>query len=251
MPAELHSDEQRWLLDVARQVSSPPPVDVLALALGFGIRVVRARKSPRERRRGELVDRDGQLVIRVLMADTSRRATRTDRFTIAHELGHALLMKRFSLHQPLSRAGYWKHEGWCDDFAGHLLVPDDALAAYAVDRAAESILEIADACEVTPEPAALRLATAQPNLTIVALRHSVANASNIVVKWAAPRDVEGLHRASYIPSSSPLGQAFLQRPMGTEAKSPIRGTWRTPLEYIAVVARNEVPYLIAGTRNQT
>jgi hypothetical protein len=45
-----------------------------------------------------------------------------ERFCIAHELAHYLLILGFSA-TPRDENEYWKHEELCDDFARHLLVP--------------------------------------------------------------------------------------------------------------------------------
>lgn len=48
------------------------------------------------------------------------------RFCIAHELGHYFLISKFDL-LPKVKSEYWQHETLCDDFARHLLAPDDLL----------------------------------------------------------------------------------------------------------------------------
>jgi hypothetical protein len=59
-----------------------------------------------------------------------------ERFCIAHELAHYLLILAFSA-TPQNKNEYWKHEELCDDFARHLLVP----ARYVVQKLGDESTE--------------------------------------------------------------------------------------------------------------
>ena len=49
-----------------------------------------------------------------------------ERFCVAHELAHYLVYLGFKI-SPEGKAEYWQHEGLCDDFARHLLMPEAAM----------------------------------------------------------------------------------------------------------------------------
>lgn len=50
-----------------------------------------------------------------------------ERFTIAHELGHFFIQRRFGV-RPGSEGEYWRIEGLCNRFAGRLLLPPSVVA---------------------------------------------------------------------------------------------------------------------------
>lgn len=66
------------------------------------------------------------------------------RFHVAHEIGHALLLREFSA-LPLGESEYWQHENLCNFFAQRLLLPDAALArldSNNFQNAKSALLEI-------------------------------------------------------------------------------------------------------------
>lgn len=66
------------------------------------------------------------------------------RFHVAHEIGHALLLREFGA-LPLGGSEYWQHENLCDFFARRLLLPDvalDHLTGYDCRDARSVLLEI-------------------------------------------------------------------------------------------------------------
>ncbi len=71
---------------------------------------------------------------------SSRPLVPRERFTVAHELAHAIVDDQLRL-RPLRRSQYWALEGVCDDFAGRLLIPEKQfLAARAAMSGASSAL---------------------------------------------------------------------------------------------------------------
>jgi Zn-dependent peptidase ImmA (M78 family) len=120
-----------------RQVDDAP-VDVEAIAIASGLRVVR---RPLESNTSGLLVRDGgSAVIGVNASNHPRR----QRFTIAHELGHALLHDgrpllvdstvRINKRDGLSSMATNREEIEANAFAAHLLMPSD-LVYTAVARA--------------------------------------------------------------------------------------------------------------------
>jgi len=140
----------------------------------FGLRVLEA-PIPTD---GRLDYEDGRYVIRVQRAyDTDRPrppgllrpadATHRQRFTIAHELGHALLLERLG-GQPehlrgLQDPAIWPHlERLCDRAAADLLVPlDEFLRAVGqVGCSPRAIERLADGFRVSSEVVLLRFLAA-------------------------------------------------------------------------------------------
>jgi Zn-dependent peptidase ImmA (M78 family) len=113
--------------------------DLTAYVRAFGLRVVEAPIS----QAGRLDYEDGKYLIRVqsnARGNWSEReidpneARGRQRFSIAHELGHALLLEtlagRSDLLMGLRDPGAWEHiERLCDAAAGDLLVPRESMLA--------------------------------------------------------------------------------------------------------------------------
>jgi Zn-dependent peptidase ImmA (M78 family) len=135
-------DPHQWLLRRAVSLSRDSTRDLKAIVNELGISVVKNASVGNGDVR-KLVD--GRYEIRVPRAPVPQQRTR---FTVAHELGHILLDQEWGL-RPSSAAEYWRHERWCDDFAGVLLVPVAALAAFDRDNPIESSRLIADRCRVS------------------------------------------------------------------------------------------------------
>jgi hypothetical protein len=136
------------------------PLDLAAVCheLGVGLRVG-AADGPR---RGALMQVTGGWEV-VLMRECVRPApiSPQERFTIAHELGHYLLMQgtSFKVHRE---ADYWLGEELCNGFAARLLIPDRLLSGLAEPRSspelAGALCLVAQQAGVTFEPAARALA---------------------------------------------------------------------------------------------
>ena len=52
-----------------------------------------------------------------------------NRFSIAHEIGHWIIWRRFGL-LPQDKSEYWAHERLCNEFAAKLLLPTEALSSF-------------------------------------------------------------------------------------------------------------------------
>jgi hypothetical protein len=135
------------------------PIDVVALCreLGVGLRIELA-DGPR---RGALVQR-GRKWEAVVMRRDARPAPLNghERFTIAHELGHYLLLRHADF-RPQRRAEYWLGEEICNQFASRLLIPtilvtQDSEPTSAAGLAA-AVNALAARALVTAEPAARAL----------------------------------------------------------------------------------------------
>lgn len=115
------------------------------------------------RRRGALM-RAGRGWEVVVTRTDARPApiSRQERFTIAHELGHYMLLHETAF-RPRRDAEYWLGEELCNRFASRLLIPDCLLAHYGEPSSttdlAATVCALADAAAVTFEPAARALAS--------------------------------------------------------------------------------------------
>jgi hypothetical protein len=135
------------------------PIDIVALCreLGVGLRVDLGDGS----RRGALVQR-GHGWEAVVMRRHARPAPLSgqERFTIAHELGHYLLLKHVNF-RPQREAEYWLGEDLCNHFASRLLLPSSLLAGSAEPTSAvglaAAVEDLATRALVTHEPAARAL----------------------------------------------------------------------------------------------
>lgn len=140
-------------------------MDVIALCreLGVGLRVASADGT----RRGALM-RAGAGWEVVLMRRDARPApiSPQERFTVAHELGHWVLMRETSF-RVLREADYWLGEELCNGFASRLLLPDRLLDTVAEPTSATvlaaAVCALTEDAGVSFEPAArvlvARLAT--------------------------------------------------------------------------------------------
>jgi tetratricopeptide (TPR) repeat protein len=95
-----------------------PPVDIDALAIQFGVKEIRGARLLST---GELHGEPGNFVVLYSTQVSKQRA----RFTIAHELAHALLL---SLGWSIRDGQERELEAFCDDFASMWLVPERFLA---------------------------------------------------------------------------------------------------------------------------
>jgi hypothetical protein len=99
----------------------------------------------------------------VLMRRHTRPApiSNHERFTVAHELGHFLLLKETAF-RPRREADYWLGESLCNHFASELLIPEPLLAGIreptSSAQLASAVNAIALAAGVTHEPAARAVA---------------------------------------------------------------------------------------------
>lgn len=89
-----------------------------------------------------------------------RAITPRERFTIAHEIGHYVLLEEASF-RPRRRRDYWLGERLCQEFASHLLIRPAVVKEAGPCRSSAELMEavngIARRANVSPEPAARAL----------------------------------------------------------------------------------------------
>jgi IrrE N-terminal-like domain len=137
------------------------PLDLLGLCreLGVGFRVA-AADGPR---RGALMRRGAAWEVVLMRRDPHPAAiSPQERFTIAHELGHYMLMHQMAF-SPQRRADYWLGEDLCNQFASRLLIPDRLLNCLDEPKSAaelaRAVIGVANSAGVTFEPAARAVAS--------------------------------------------------------------------------------------------
>lgn len=113
----------RWALDLVK--NERIPIDIGSICGRLSAEVVDVPESSRP-----TIERgDHGVRIRLPRKDSQHGYNSRERFVIAHEIAHLLLVRsRFSL--PHGVGDYWRYETICNHFAGQLLLPDTELRAY-------------------------------------------------------------------------------------------------------------------------
>ncbi len=133
-----------------------------------------------------------------------------ERFTVIHEIGHALVEDRVSLHPKRNRE-YWQLEAECDRFAGDLLVPQAQvdIAATTISSAPSLLLGIEGLARRSSasRPVVARRLTEQCKAAgAVSVRRIVRGSdrsSRLRVEWLFGNDVtSGMRSRQYIPEHS-------------------------------------------------
>jgi hypothetical protein len=123
--------------------------------LGLGLRIAPS-DGPR---RGGLVSHPGGRREVVVFRDhpAPPRLAPHERFTVAHELGHHVLLEE-SGFEARRRRDYWLGEELCQAFAAELLLPERLLAAIGEPRGPDDLMgavnRLARLAGVSAEPAA-------------------------------------------------------------------------------------------------
>jgi hypothetical protein len=125
--------------------------------LGLGLRVAGADG----RRRGALMQRGRSWEVVLMRTSPRPRAIAAhERFTIAHEIGHYVLLQEADF-RPRRQAEYWLGESLCHHFASRLLIRSSFLANAGLCESTADLMvavnEVAGRAQVTAEPAARAL----------------------------------------------------------------------------------------------
>lgn len=143
------------------------------------------------------------------------RLSARERFTVAHELAHAILED--SLHlRPVRDAQYWALEGVCDDFASRLLIPEPVVSeSRASVRDASSALlwieRLASATETSLAASARRLLRGTAELSawgIQEISKRPPESTVYQVLWAAGEKRHDLTTRSHVIAANPLFRAI-------------------------------------------
>ena len=214
----------------------PVPVDLHAALQAFGVGepIIEVRPG----RHGALRRVDERWHPVVYRKDPSaNELSPRERFTVAHELGHAIIDGSLRL-RPARRAQYWALETVCDSFAGDLLIPStEVKGARAVLRDAQSTLatiqRLASITDTSLAASARRLLDGLPALSAWGVRR-IPNASRDQaqwkVAWTAGGRRYGLGVGSHIGVENPLYVAITSGPCYVGAREEVTiGTGRAAL----------------------
>jgi hypothetical protein len=102
------------------------PVDVEVLCRGLGLEVKLDATSGRVHRGSLLRDKDRSWIAVHRPAIERSGLTAGERFTVAHELAHHLILRR-SEFEPERHAEYWRLEEICNRIAARLLLPESCI----------------------------------------------------------------------------------------------------------------------------
>ena len=129
------------------------PIQVQELCKRLGLSIEKDKLLPVD---GRLIKRpDGSLCVLIKQAATSDAFYSRQRFTIAHEIGHYLLLDDCGMRSsPANNSEYFRIEKLCNRFAGALLV-DSSLLERALwndpYRICAQIAKVASICVVSVE----------------------------------------------------------------------------------------------------
>jgi Zn-dependent peptidase ImmA (M78 family) len=138
---------------------------------------------------------------------------------MAHELGHILLCERFGWN-PDNGRDYYRCEDWCDLFAAHLLLPQQALARLEFDAANKALISVgrlAAECKVSLEVAARRVVPQVDGLAFFQGKEKTNAKCERVMEldWGTSSIPElHLNRHLHLKEDHPLGGALLTRSRG-------------------------------------
>jgi len=117
-----------------------------------------------------------------------------DRFSIAHEVGHWVVWRRFGF-LPSSKTEYWKHEALCNEFAALLLVPPRFLAGFLRDLEQRHRVYsvffpkcVASSARVSWDVAA-RSITALPSARLAYLKLSTMKCEDSLTRDDSPQEI--------------------------------------------------------------
>lgn len=137
-----------------------------------------------------------------------------ERFTIAHELAHVLLHKRFQWF-PIIRSDYQLCEDWCNLFASCLLIPDAAAQRCDVSSptaALRALDAISIKYGVSRQAAAKKIAANRPNVGFfsgVKVQNSFGEP--VIKLWWGVSSIAAIHLAPalHLKRDNPVGRALL------------------------------------------
>jgi hypothetical protein len=114
------------------------------------------------------IDPSNDVPVLVLLSKVGTPGSPFERFCVAHEVGHFLLLRGFKA-LPQTKSEYWKHEDLCDDFARHLLIPKEAIETNSDSLSTcqtylEACHDLSSIAKVPWIHAAIRIAEAQSRI---------------------------------------------------------------------------------------
>jgi hypothetical protein len=219
---------------VVRADESLPPYDLVALAGILGAQGVETCDLDVD---GDLFERDGQLIVRLdAAAPLGRR-----RFTLAHEIGHLLLVPVAGFPKDSSACGEDRElERLCDVAATELLLPESHVSAYFSNhpRSARSIVHLAEQFQVSIQAASIRTVELMPWCYCVGFAEVVHSKSRLQVAWSF-----GDHRES-------LDDPDIAVVAARSCQSGDVGTWNSFVGFGGTARRVNVQVVPIGSKSR-
>jgi hypothetical protein len=180
-----------------------------------------------------------------------------ERFTVAHELGHAIVEDGIAVN-PNRTAEYWALEEVCDQFASKLLMPHSEVCwrqrhitgpASLIDQ----ITALAAASLTSVNAAARRLLDQMDNGSawgVSSFTRSKSGDKVVPVRWVAGNEEYGLRTGSYAHSDNPLYQFLEQSSYHSNGelfeREPFASTRKSQNYWLIVALKPEQPCVVPG-----
>lgn len=208
-----------WLLACADRLTRGRPCPIHLRQLLADLKVLLVKEvDPQREGTGELrrLHQGGYEIILFRKSADPRPLTHRERFTLAHELGHLLLEKRYEW-RPANAAEYHLREDFCNQFAARLLVPTEQLQQLLIASPAVALghlLHVSPQCRVSLEVAARRITDYFDDVAYLAVTEGM-NAQKervFVTLWGAGYiGQRQIPRRKHLGSGDPVGELLLSR----------------------------------------
>ncbi|MGC5171632.1 ImmA/IrrE family metallo-endopeptidase [Microbacterium sp. DT81.1] len=138
--------------------------------------------------------------------DTGRALTARERFTVAHEIAHAVIDWDPD-SRPVRTRDYWRLEDLCNRFAGELLVPDRRLArltrgTWTLSARLIEVFRLVDEANVSIQVAARRSCDVSDEVQLLGLERTFSakhQSATLRIAWSAGRPLIPGRVASHLP----------------------------------------------------
>lgn len=198
---------------VTRQI----PVDLSGILAQLGMGQVLVKQSAG--RHGAIYRNDNKWhpVVFRRHLDGPDRLSNRERFTIAHEIAHALLSDQAEL-TPRRTRDYWVLEEVCNEFAARLLLPDSSLSYLDAHQNCEGVallnevLTLGTTGKVSRPVAAKRICDYVTGTTVIGAAKrwsSRFSRDTYRVAWTAGAERLGLRTGVHLDPDSELGRWML------------------------------------------
>jgi len=121
-----------WLLEAADKLTAryEPPIPLVAILKQFEIRIAPPSKQASPSAAHASLHREGEkYLIKLNRGDLDRPFSSHELFSVAHEFGHVLLIRRYNW-EPKTKRDHYDTEEYCNRFAGQLIIPNRFIAAF-------------------------------------------------------------------------------------------------------------------------
>jgi hypothetical protein len=205
-----------WLLKAAEKIvgKSDPPIPLLDILRQFDAQLVVSNKKTTSNSLAFL-QRDGQRYkITLERTDISAPLSSRELFSLAHELGHLLLIRQYNW-QPNTKQAHYETEALCHRFAGELLIPRKLVQRFnpvSARNAIQYLQVVMHQTGASAEPVARRFIECYQGLAFFSARRIKNKAGEAVwCLWWGVSSHPGysLKRAQHLSVESALG-AYLE-----------------------------------------